>query len=475
MNEKNLSSKDGQSTYEELIELLRNIKEAPLEKVKKEVSLFTNKAIPSQFVIDCMYELFSSDISDYSFGNIFPLILGSHHNDYLFDAIINHYFGLENIKELLVNNISVEFYEYINFETFKIIQKYDFLKNVKIKYGHPQQTFYDFLAIEFFDEIKENNLLNSAEIKEIVENFFRTRVEDSNGTSIAKKYQYLIYEKNDWFKAKRSERDIVSVLISCGVKRFNNVKTISAGVDESVFILTDYLKKYDKSGALHNYISNREENIIIEYMAKEEPFIDKETFNFLVEKFPDLLKAESKKGILDIVFSEFDFMDGRDTIFLDICRELPLNLLFSSDSKNILNLSKKMPAMKEVFNLSYESMSFYIEALKIAYDKLIKSKNEDIQEACKFFNIQWEVVSYIKKYKKRTPSETSENIKVIIEDKKSGSSKYKDLKEFVLIETLIEKGCFAQDYLKIKFSEEEKDILNSNIHVVDNKKSKKRI
>lgn len=475
MNEKCLSLKDAQSTYEELMRILIDIKDIPFEKVKQKISLFINNAISSQILVDYMYKLFSHNISDHSVGNIFPLMFESPHNDYLFDAIINNYLGLENIKELLVNNISEEFYEYINFETFKITQKHDFLKNAKLKYGYPQQTFYDFLAIEFFDEIKENNLLNSAEIKEIVENFFRTRVEDSNGTSIAKKYQYLIYEKNDWFKAKRSERDIISVLISCGVKRFNNVKTISAGVDESVFILTDYLKKYDKSGALHNYISNREENIIIEYMAKQEPFIDKETFNFLAEKFPDLLKAKSEKGILDIVFSEFDFMDGRDAVFLDICRELPLNLLFSSDSKNILNLSKKMPAMKEVFNLSYKSMSFYIEALEIAYDKLIKNKNKDIQEACKFLNLQREVISYIKQYKKCPPSEMSVNIKEIIEDKKSGLSKYKDLKEFVLIESLIEKGCFPEDYLHVKCAEEEKDILNKNIHVVDNKKSKKRI
>jgi len=348
-------------------------------KVKTIIDKFLKSGVPSNKIVEYINsEEFKNDKNN----DCYQIIMNQRSSVYTFDEIVNKYLGLDNIKDSLINEIKSKPHANSNINVFKVCQKNPFLKDIKI---HDDTfSFEYYLMIMSFDSIVDENLVNEEEINKFVEYFFENKVKKPY-PHMADYYFNIIRRKKGWFSTLCGDEDLISVMTRNFGGYYGEDQErkdlvgkryyISDG-DENISIITQALKDKKEFPDLKKYLLNRNKNIIIEYIANNYP--KKKHYDVLIKKLPELLEKEAEHGVLDTIISQNNFIQYINSKQMDyFTYHLPVNLLWSSDIKNIIDSVNKIPSINEIEWEYKELFKEFIKVLLNSIKKLESTKNAD--------------------------------------------------------------------------------------------------
>lgn len=449
-----------------------------LGKVKEKVEGFLLRKIDPELISNYINSYYATAPKrDFSSKNFFLSVLNHPHSVYLFEEIVIKYLGFEKIKEALEKDISTQSYIYNTINVFNVVSKYDFLKEIDLQGGC---DLYQYLCFLKFEDLVDKKLLNESEQKEVVENYFKTKVKVPE-PFVSDRDGCFIYQKENWFSIEAGEYDLISILASTshvvnGQRGFLNCST------NLIEIILQALKDKKKSQPLSNYILSREENLLVEYLVNGSAYFRKKHYDYLVKKFPTLLQRPSYHGLLDTLMSRENFILYLEKKTIALYKELPVNILLGSDTKRILELAYCIPGIKGNLKDFYfgEKISFYSEMLELVVNATnnFPDADENIKKAHKLFVVHQKIVDFMIKndvYYAVSSEKITQQIAEILDEKDNGLGEYEEYQKFGLIDALISMNKLNEDYMKYKYLEKEKKMLlekikNAEISLNDNKK-----
>lgn len=449
-----------------------------LDKVKEKVEGFLLRKIDPKLISDYINTYYATPPKrDFASKDFLLSILNHPHSVYLFEEIVIKYLGFEKIKGALDKDILIQGYLYCTINIFNVVRKYDFLKEIDLNGG---DNLYKHICLLKFDELVDKNLLNEMEQKEIVDHYFKTKVEVSE-PSVSDNDGVLIYQKENWFSVKSGQEDLISILASTS-HVVNGQRGFLSCSTNLIEIILQALKNKKKSQPLSNYILSREENLLVEYLVNGSAYFRKKHYDNLVKKFPALLQRQSSHGLLDTLMSRENFILYLEKKTIALYKELPVNILLGSDTKRILELAYCMPGIKGNLKDFYfgEKINFYSDVLELVVNATnnFPDADENIKKAHDLFVVHQKIVDFMIKndvYYAISSEKINQQIAEILNDKDNGLNEYEEYQKFGLIEVLISMNKLNKDYMKFKYLEKEKVMLleetkNAEVSLSDNKK-----
>lgn len=287
---------------------LREIKD---ESDECEISDILDNFVTEGVIIENISNYIKKDKGSEFAINLLDYIFKSPKSSFLFKKIFFEFLNLD--KHEIGNYISYNFKKLGNESYAKgvtdICFENPFFKKIVSK-------DFDASFIEFY--ISENPyLINDFNLEKqektgVVDFYFKNKIEMAGETN-PKEYHDILKMKKDWFKVKSENKDLVSMLME-------NKK-----LDIRLFI-----EDVKKDSSLRDYLIERDENVIIEYLAHTN-IIKSSVYNKLKKILPELIKRKNKKGLLNYPIGGL-FSGGEKSKFI---KDLPSNLLMTSDEKEL--------------------------------------------------------------------------------------------------------------------------------------------
>lgn len=425
------------------------------EEIKKRVDEFLAKKINPDQISDFLN---NDDGADKHLKDIFLSLFAFENNIGIFESMVVHYLGYENIQSFLTNNIN-QFSKapYFNsVSAFKLCQAFPLLKDIPLVVDGIKSTYYQNIFELNFADINKLKIQEKEEVLRMTDMFFEKHIESRNDSDVMLRTYHIpvLLSKKDWYKAtsKNKKSDVISLIL----KNDSSDSTILLAITKSK----------ESREELKEYVHSREENLLIEYLNETGLNSRMILYKKLLARFPLLQERKNKRGLLDSIMQRENFM-VLEKKHAKWYKEMPINLLLGEDSLHIFNLSVSMPALKNDYRQMHSGYrEIYLELLELMISSLQDSsvcKDENIEKAIKRFSLQKAMVEFIKRNEPSNHNEDIIEVKKIIEDNKYGLSSYNDFEEFVLIKNLSELGYLPDYYLKEKKSEYEKNYIESAV------------
>lgn len=403
-----------------------------------------------------------------------------------FKDFLGESFMTESMKEFLIKNKEKKS-DYLN-KVFTVLLK-NFPELQKINIGN--ENIINFL-LQKNPTFVYDTLLKDGDIDKepYLENYFNNKFATPNPNFSYYEDTPLLLSKNKWFKIKTNQKnkDILDFLIS--KKELVNV----------IFMALKNFSPIEKQD-FFDFLDNREKNIYVSYlessigvsqktvafyedMSQSEVIENQKEFKVLMKKLNIDGVKNHKEGffysILKIKSDIKDFFAIPASCFDFYINEVPPEILFSSNSKNLLKLINECGEVfvgKDMISLKAQKRSAVIN---IMIDYVEKSDFEDKKEILLKLDVIKKTQELINTGKDRDKYNRFERLKSIISTLPTLDN-VSDISNFSLLDKLMLIKELPEDYKKELCVMKENIILqktikqNFNEELSNDKKIKKRI
>jgi len=469
LNKNNITKEtNDEESYIALLNTLKSLKGEYIEhKAQEKIKAFMSLNIKPEKIVSYLHSEFSHEDMRNDFNRpeiFFNLMICSDLNTYLFKVIFEEYLGIENVKDLIKDFI-VEKATTLTFSsvsnTIRLCNAYPEFRNINVKshrINGKDMSLLEKLIVDSPDlTIKEIEASESEKMR-LVEFFYDEKiksVEDLSGASAIE----VIKMKKDWFSTclKDGKTDLVSVFT------YRNSQDIG-------LVLSDL-----KNLELKQYLKEREENLLVEYLANKSGRYVKTHLNKIEKHLPELLTRENKKGVIGLLLNGFGYgqITEKETNFL---KNYPSKILMTSDPEELLRFANRKVCI-EYNSQDYQKKKQYDEVSTMIMSAVKENfEGKDcgmVREAIAKLELQ-DKISRLFRMSYSTFLENGINKEIENTIEKSGLSA-NQLSEVLSLENLVLNGYLDKNYIDRKRTYEERDVLLNSIASDDDLKVKKRI
>lgn len=449
---------DNEDSYLSLMKFLNKCLVSNKDEIDSSWNNFKEKNPSGEGIVDYLNNWNLNNMDSF-----FQLIFENNPSNvaFIFKEVINNYLGFENIQNIFRSFISNKSLFYPDLEgMINLLNENPYLINFRDK---REKTVIENIFLKYPDKILNNVEMNENTKKELIDLYFKRNFENQEPViikDISKNPNIETFlSKEDWFKTIYEGKDIVSELVKEEDKK---------GIIEIAF---------EKDDKFKNYLLERKENLLIEYLSCNFNFSLK-GYAFLEKGLPSLLKRENNEhGVLDVLLNGSNTIFYKNNSFLNLLGSLPYPMLLTSSSKNLLNWIDNIP----FYNMSISPL--HNNAKKESFDKLFhlaltsldnvfnKNMNIEVKEARDKLILQCKIKELFI-MPTFEPFEKSKIIELIENSDLSG----RVLMDFKVIKNLVNEGYIDDNFIKMRISEEEKELINKEILIKnDINRIKKRI
>lgn len=450
----------GHESFMQLILLLVSARFQSNEDFQTEWDKFRKQNHSSVDMLNYIKETYSSkpitiqDLFRYSFESA-PCNIS-----FIFTNIIENFLGMDSLNTIFETYLDENF-----IRISKDAQNVDRLINLFETHPHIAKMKLNngFSLLEHsiiqFPDIHLNRIKNEKDKNKIVDLYYKEVTKVNSSLYIGKieckdSDIATLLHKEEWFSTPIYNEDLLSVFIQNERKK-------------EIILIALQKEAKEKKDLLKNYIINRENNLLIEYLTKNQEHPSIKEYRILAKKLPELLKrTANNKGILDtLIYGDYQIIRRRTDKYYEVINELPEAMMLTQSSEKLLNWINEAHFYDMSPNINdKKEMDVYNHLIKKTLsliDKRIENNNNNqttddkLIEARNKLCIQYYIRSSINSSYTRVKSEP---IQKIIEQ---FPLSIKGLQNFKLIDKLIIDNYLEEEYLPITIAKKEKDIISN--------------
>jgi len=474
LNKNNITKETSdEESYLALLNTLKSLKNEYIEhKAEEKIKAFMSLNMKPEKIVAYLHSE-STRSTDKDVRNdfnrpevFFNLMICSNLNTYLFKVIFEEYLGLENVKDL-VKDFIIDKATILSFSsasnTIRLCNAYPEFREINVKshrINGKEMSLLEKLMIESpGSTIKEMEISENEKMR-LVELFYDEKIKSKSPDYLSKTSAIeVIKMKKDWFSTclKDGKTDLVSVL----------TRESSQGVG---VVLSEL-----KNPELKKYLKEREENLLVEYLANKDGRYVKTHLNKIEKHLPELLMRENKKGVISFLLKGFgyDQITEKET---DLLKNYSSRVLMSSDADELLNFANRKarilyPTQDYTAKIQYDKV--YNMVMLAVKENFEGRECEKSREAVEKLELQHQI-SRLFKMNISTTFENGINKEIENTIENSGLNA-NQLGELLSLENLIINGYLDADYIVKKRAKEERDVLLNSLTPDESLKAKKRI